>query len=100
MDALNTILSTRAAYHAEFRPILDEYCVALDLEGCFDGLSASEAKQAAVHIVAAVYDQDDPVDYLRQRALEIVISALAISRSLHIAATALTLGDTSAFRPS
>ena len=88
MDALNTILRTGAAYEAEFRPILDEYCIALDLEGCFDGLTASEANQAAVDIVVAVCGRDDPADYLRQRADELVASALAISRSLRIAATA------------
>jgi hypothetical protein len=88
MDALNTILRTGAAYQAEFRPILDEYCIALDLEGCFDGLSTSEAEQAAVHIVVAVCGRDDPADYLRQRADEMVASALALSRSLRIAAAA------------
>ena len=86
MDALNTILRTGAAYEAEFRPILEEYCAALDLEGCFDSLSASEAHQAAVDIVVAVCGRDDPADYLRQRADEIVANALAISRSLYIAA--------------
>jgi hypothetical protein len=88
MDALNTILRTGAAYEAEFRPILDEYCIALDLEGCFDGLSASEANQAAVDILVAVCGRDDPADYLRQRADEMVASTLAISRSLRIAAAA------------
>jgi hypothetical protein len=43
MSPLDTILRTGAAYLAQVRPILDEYCIALDLEGCFDGLSASEA---------------------------------------------------------
>jgi hypothetical protein len=84
MDALDTILRTGAAYQAEFRPILDEYCIALDLEGCFDGLSASEANQAAVDIVVAVCRRDDPADYLHQRADEMVASALAISRSAHL----------------
>jgi hypothetical protein len=88
MDALNTILTTGAAYEAEFRPILEEFCVMLDLERCFDGLSASEADQAAVHIVMAVCGRDDPADYLRQRADDMVASALAISRSLRIAAAA------------
>ena len=88
MSPFNTILRTGAPYEAEFRPILDEYCIGLDLEGCFDGLSASEADQAAVHIVMAVCGRDDPADYLRQRADDMVASALAISRSLRIAAAA------------
>jgi hypothetical protein len=88
MDALNTILATGAAYEAEFRPILEEFCVMLDLERCFDGLSACEADQAAMHIVMAVCGSDDPADYLRQRADDMVASALAISRSLRIAAAA------------
>jgi len=54
MSRLDTILRTGAAYLAQVRPILDEYCIALDLEGCFDGLSASEANLAAVDIVVAV----------------------------------------------
>ena len=86
MSPLNTILRTCTAYEAQFRPILEEYCVALDLEGCFDGLSASEAHQTAVNIVLAVCGRDDPPDYLRQRADEVVANALAISRSLRIAA--------------
>ena len=88
MDALDTILRTGAAYQAEFRPILDEYCIALDLEGCFDDLSASEADRAAMHIVVAVCGRDDPADYLRQHADEMVANALALSRSLRIAAAA------------
>jgi hypothetical protein len=86
MSPLNTILRTCTAYQAQFRPILQEYCAALDLEGCFDGLSASEAHQAAMNIVVAVCGRDDPADYLRQRADEVVADALAISRSLRIAA--------------
>jgi hypothetical protein len=86
MNPLNTILRNGAACHAQLRPILEEYCTALDLEGCFDGLSASEAHQAAVNIVVAVCGRDDPADYLRHRADEIVANALAISRSLRIAA--------------
>jgi hypothetical protein len=86
MLPLNTILRTCTAYEAQFRPIFEEYCVALDIEGCFDGLSASEAHQAAVNIVLAVCGRDDPADYLRQRADEMVAKALAISRSLRIAA--------------
>jgi hypothetical protein len=86
MSPLNTILRTGTAYQAQFRPILEEYCAGLDLEGCFDGLSASEAHQAAVDIVVAVCGRDDPADYLRQRADEMVANALAISRSLRIAA--------------
>jgi hypothetical protein len=88
MSRLDTILRTGAAYLAQVRPILDEYCIALDLEGCFDGLSASEANQAAVDIVVAVCGRDDPADYLRQRADEMVASALTISQSLRIAAAA------------
>jgi hypothetical protein len=86
MSPLNTVLRTCAAYEPEFRPILDEYCAGLDLEGCFDGLSASEAHLAAIDIVLAVCGRDDPADYLRQRADQMVASALAISRSLRIAA--------------
>jgi hypothetical protein len=86
MSPLNTILRTCTAYQAQFRPILQEYCAALDLEGCFDGLSVSEAHQAAMNIVVAVCGRDDPADYLRQRADEVVADALAISRSLRIAA--------------
>jgi hypothetical protein len=86
MSPLDTILRTCTAYLAQVRPILEEYCAALDLEGCFDSLSASEAHQAAVDIVVAVCGRDDPADYLRQRADEIVANALAISRSLYIAA--------------
>ena len=88
MSRLDTILRTGAAYLAQVRPILDEYCIALDLEGCFDDLSGSEANQAAVDIVVAVCGRDDPADYLHQRADEMVASALAISRSLRIAAAA------------
>jgi hypothetical protein len=86
MSPLNTILRTCTAYEAQFRPIFEEYCAGLDLEGCFDGLSASEACQAAVDIVVAVCGRDDPADYLRQRADEMVANALAISRSQRIAA--------------
>jgi hypothetical protein len=86
--ALNTILRTGTACHAHLQPILREYCVELDLEGCFDGLSASDAHQAAVDIVAAICGRDDPADYLRQRADEVVANALAISRALRIAADA------------
>jgi hypothetical protein len=39
-------------------------------------------------IVVAVCGRDDPADYLRQRADEMVALALAISRSLRIAAAA------------
>ena len=88
MSPFNTILRTGAAYEAEFRPILEEFCVMLDLERCFDGLSASEADQAAVQIVMAVCGRDYPADYLRQRADDMVACALAISRSLRIAAAA------------
>jgi hypothetical protein len=88
VSPLNTVLRTCTAYEPQFRPIVEEYCAGLDLEGCFDGLSASEAHQAAVHIVLAVCGRDFPADYLRQRADEMVASALAISRSLHIAAAA------------
>jgi hypothetical protein len=88
MSPLNTILRTCTAAEPQFRPIVEEYCAGLDLEGCFDGLSASEAHQAAVNIVLAVCGRDDPADYLRQRADEMVLTALAISRSLYIAAAA------------
>jgi hypothetical protein len=88
MSPLNTVLRTCTAYEPQFRPILDEYCAGLDLEGCFDGLSASEAHQAAVDIVLAVCGRADPADYLRQRANEMVANALAISRCLRIAAAA------------
>ncbi|HWS94188.1 MAG TPA: hypothetical protein VN306_17385 [Mycobacterium sp.] len=88
MSPLNTILRTCTAYQPEFRPIVEEYCAGLDLEGCFDGLSAPEAHQAALNIVVAVCGRDDPADYLRQRADEVVANALAISRSLYIAAAA------------
>ena len=88
MSPLNTILRTCTAVEPQFRPILDEYCAGLDLEGCFDGLSASEAHRAAVDIVVAVCGRDDPADYLRQRADEVVANALAISRSLYIAVAA------------
>ena len=86
MNPFNTIISTVAAYQAQLRPILQEYCAALDLEGCFDGLSASEAHQTAVNIIVAICGRDDPADHLRQRADEMVANALAISRSLRIAA--------------
>ncbi|HET7074236.1 MAG TPA: hypothetical protein VFI55_09185 [Mycobacterium sp.] len=86
MSPFNTILRNGAAFEAQLRPILEEYCVALDLEGCFDGLSASEAHQAAVAILVAVCGRDDPADHLRQSADDMVANALAISRSLRIAA--------------
>ena len=86
VSPVNTVLRTCTAVEPQFRSILEEYCAGLDLEGCFDGLSASEAHQAAVDIVLAVCGRDDPADYLRQRADEMVVNALAISRSLRIAA--------------
>ena len=86
MSPLNTVLRTCTAYEPQFRPIVEEYCAGLDLEGCFDGLSASQAHLAAVEIVQAVCGRDDPAAYLRQRADEMVATALAISRSLYIAA--------------
>jgi hypothetical protein len=86
MSPVNTVLRTCTAYEPELRAIVEEYCAGLDLEGCFDGLSVSEAHQAAVDIVLAVCGRDDPADYLRQRADEMMINALAISRSLRIAA--------------
>jgi hypothetical protein len=86
MNPFNTILRNGTAYQTQLRPILQEYCAALDLEGCFDGLSASEAHQAAMNIIVAICGRDDPADHLRQRADEMVANALAISRSLRIAA--------------
>jgi hypothetical protein len=88
MDALTAILRGGAAWEAQLRPLLEEYCAMLDLEGCFDGLSASQAHQVAVNIVVAICGRDDPVDYLRQCADEMVANAVAISRSLNIAAAA------------
>ena len=86
ISPINTVLRTCTAYEPQSRPLVEEYCAGLDLEGCFDGLSASQAHQAAVHIVLAVCGRDDPAAYLRQRADEMVATALAISRSLYIAA--------------
>ena len=86
ISPINTVLRTCTAYEPQSRPLVEEYCAGLDLEGCFDGLSASQAHLAAVEIVQAVCGRDDPAEHLRQRADEMVVNALAICRSLYIAA--------------
>ena len=46
ISPINTVLRTCTAYEPQSRPLVEEYCAGLDLEGCFDGLSASQAAKA------------------------------------------------------
>ncbi len=52
----------------DFRSVLQEYCSLLDAEGCFAGLSWSDAKNIAAAVAFDLVCRDDAQEYIAQRA--------------------------------
>jgi hypothetical protein len=82
---MDTIITIGTAYGIPDH-ILHEYCTALDIEDCFDGLPPEDAERAAVIIAVELCHADrlNVADELRQHALR--ESDERVARALVVAA--------------
>jgi hypothetical protein len=56
----------------DFMPVLQEYCSLLDAEGCFAGLSWSDAKNIAAAVSFDLISRDDAQEFIAQRARNVL----------------------------
>jgi hypothetical protein len=82
-----------------YTPILQDYCSVLDAEGCFAGLSWSDAKALATAICFDACNRDDAEAFIRNRARNVLAGTdnmpwqnpAGAARALNIAAAVLAL---------
>jgi hypothetical protein len=82
----------------DFTPVLQEFCSVLDAEGCFPGLSWSDAKSIAAAVSFDLVSRDDAQEFIAQRARNVLggdgmtwDDQQGAARALNIAATVLGL---------
>jgi hypothetical protein len=82
----------------DFVPVLQEFCSLLHAEGCFAGLSWSDAKNIAAAVAFDAVMRDDAVAFIAQRARNVLggdglmwDDQQGAARALNIAARVLAL---------
>jgi hypothetical protein len=82
----------------DFTPVLQEFCSMLDAEGCFVGLSWSDAKSIAAAVSFDLVSREDAQEFIAQRARNVLGGDGAMwddrqgaARALNIAAAVLGL---------